>query len=286
MVRQLSLEETQQSIEPVAHSHPEIQLICLFGPPSKSPVHPPGDYYIAVWLGRLPREVTQYKRSLISELTEALKVEVMEVVILNLAPPRTKWQIYKEAKILYQATPGVWPRFSLQTLQEYEVTKNLRTIFDDHWISYIRTQAGPDVSAINKPLVGKYLGALKHYTKWLGLLQWYTYEEFQANEEVCWAVEHGLQLAIQCVIDMGIHILAGKDLARPEDYHQVILAMGEQGVTPRQFAEQIAYMADLQAMLVHRTLEVEVDIVYDVLQNNLSDFTEFANYIVDFVEGE
>jgi uncharacterized protein YutE (UPF0331/DUF86 family) len=258
--------------------------MCLFGLHTKEQGHSQSEADLAVLLNRLPSDLNRYKQILLFELVHALGTDTVEVVILNLTPTARKIQIYKDAQILYQTSPGIWPRFVLQTLQEFEITKNLRAIFDDYWIEYLRTQEGVEASAINKLHVMRYIGALRHYIKWLGLLQWHSLEEFLANEEIRWAVEHGLQLAVQCVVDIGIHILAGRNLARPENYHEVIVALGEQEIIPKLLADRIAYMADLQAMLIYMYMGVDAEVVFDVLQNNLADFAEFAENIVLYLE--
>lgn len=140
------------------------------------------------------------------------------------------------------------------------------------------------MSEINKSLVLAYVTALRAYVKRLTAFQQYSYDEFESDEAIYWAVEHGLQMAIQCVIDIGSHLLASQELARPEDYQQTILALGEHGVVPKEFAHRIAKMAGFRNILVHMYLGVDLKTVYDILQKNLSDFTEFANYIGDYLE--
>jgi len=140
------------------------------------------------------------------------------------------------------------------------------------------------MSEIERSLVLEHLGTLEQYVERLAALRHYRLEDFESDVVLSWAVERGLQLAIQCVLDVSSHILAAQGLARPEDYQQTILALGEHGVVPQEFAERIAKMAGFRNILVHLYLGIDWKIVYAILQNNLPDFKEFANYIVQYLE--
>jgi uncharacterized protein YutE (UPF0331/DUF86 family) len=137
---------------------------------------------------------------------------------------------------------------------------------------------------VDRTLVLKYLEALNHYIERLTAFQKHSFDEFQSDEAIHWAVEHGLQLAIQCIIDVGNHILASKHLARVEDYRHTILALGEHGIVPKEFAEQLSKMAGFRNILVHMYLGVDLRVVYNILQNHLPAFSEFANHIADYLE--
>jgi uncharacterized protein YutE (UPF0331/DUF86 family) len=70
---------------------------------------------------------------------------------------------------------------------------------------------------VDKEVVEDRLLALRDYLSKLKEWQKYSLADLE-NEEILWAVEHGLQLAIECVLDIGNHLIASKQLGRPRDY--------------------------------------------------------------------
>lgn len=63
----------------------------------------------------------------------------------------------------------------------------------------------------------------------------------------------------------------------------VILIRGRHNVIPRDFAERFAEAAKFRNILVHMYAEVDWEMVYGILQNNLGDFDEFAKYIARYL---
>jgi len=85
-------------------------------------------------------------------------------------------------------------------------------------------------------------------------------------------VLYELQVAIQHVIDISAHILAGAGQALPENYQETIQALGRAGILPDEFARRIAPMAGFRNIIVHGYLVVDPDIVCERLQFGLDDF--------------
>ena len=104
---------------------------------------------------------------------------------------------------------------------------------------------------IDKKLVRKKLSELENYILTLERLKAYPIAELQKSREKLWSVEHGLQLAIQLVIDTGNHILAAIGEQEIEDYVDVIDKLGERGIIPLEFAQTIRGMAGFRNILIH-----------------------------------
>lgn len=94
-----------------------------------------------------------------------------------------------------------------------------------------------------------------------------------------WSVEHGLQIAVQTLIDTGNHILAALGEQEIEDYVDVIDKLGERRIIPTTFSQSIRGMAGFRNILIHEYAAVDLKKVYHVLQNQLDDFREFAKHI-------
>lgn len=132
---------------------------------------------------------------------------------------------------------------------------------------------------IDRNLINKKLRELENYILTLEGLRTYPISELQKNREKLWSVEHGLQLTVQLVIDMGNHILAAIGEQEIEDYVDVIDRLGERGIIPSEFAQTIRGMAGFRNILIHEYTAVDIKKVYHVLHNQLDDFRKFAKYI-------
>lgn len=104
-----------------------------------------------------------------------------------------------------------------------------------------------------------------------------TPEALERDPERALAVEHALQLAIQCVLDVAGHLVSAQGGATPDTYERVLVALGSTGVVPADFAKRIEKMAGLRNLLVHMYLEVDFVRLTDALRR-LDDFDEFARY--------
>lgn len=136
---------------------------------------------------------------------------------------------------------------------------------------------------IDKELVRKKLIELENYILTLEDLKSYSLEELQKNRAKAWSVEHGLQLAIQLLIDTGNHILAVIGEQEIEDYVDIIDKLGERGIIPSDFASSIRGMAGFRNILIHEYASVDISKVYDVLQKRLDDFKRYAGFIDNYL---
>ena len=100
---------------------------------------------------------------------------------------------------------------------------------------------------------------------------------------MAWAIEHGLQLSIQCVIDVSHYLVAGLALGVPATSQEAITILRDAGVFPPAFAHLLVQMVRFRNILVHVYTQVDVARVYDNLQHHLDDFGQFAQYVLQFL---
>ncbi len=130
---------------------------------------------------------------------------------------------------------------------------------------------------------------LKKLDKALQILQQSSetsYEELISNAVLLSAVERNFQVAIECILDIGNHIIAEKGFESPDDSSDIIRIMGEEGVAPSDFTEKIKGIAGFRNILVHEYTEIDYKLLYDYLVNRLGDFREFARHISVYLEKE
>ncbi len=127
------------------------------------------------------------------------------------------------------------------------------------------------------------LEALNQYVGELEQFRSMTRAEFLGDLRNYRTVECDFQLAAQAAIDIASHILAADFPHRPKGYRDVIELLGEVGVLPSDLAARFAEMAGFRNILIHESLAVDRDIVYDHLQDELDDFRLFGRYVAEYL---
>jgi uncharacterized protein YutE (UPF0331/DUF86 family) len=109
-------------------------------------------------------------------------------------------------------------------------------------------------------------------------------EGFTGNFKISGATERYLQVAIECVIDIGNEIISSLQLKRPERYRDIPYILSEAKIIPKTFAEKIASMIGFRNLLVHDYASINLNLVYEFLQTKLPDFESFIKHIAKWLE--
>lgn len=104
-------------------------------------------------------------------------------------------------------------------------------------------------------------------------------EEFLSDPTLQAAAERRLQVAIQTVLDIGSHVLSERGSVDWEEYREVPGRLADEGVIPRELADRLAEAAGQRNVLVHLYLDVDPELVYRTLSEELDAFREFAKRI-------
>lgn len=108
-------------------------------------------------------------------------------------------------------------------------------------------------------------------------------EEFAATFFLHAAAERGFQVAIQSALDIGAILLAEAGTDIPAEYRDIFPKLAEIGVLPETLAARLVAMAKFRNVLVHLYLEIEVERLYQYIQNNLDDFGEFSQHVGEYI---
>ncbi len=108
-------------------------------------------------------------------------------------------------------------------------------------------------------------------------------DEFMSSKKERLSTLYALQLCIQHILDIGVHLLAGKGLVNLDEYRQVFLKLGSEKIIPLDFAKRIEPMAGLRNILVHDYVDVDLVLIREFLKNHLSDFRTFKTHITAYI---
>ncbi|HFD40586.1 MAG TPA: DUF86 domain-containing protein [Anaerolineae bacterium] len=132
------------------------------------------------------------------------------------------------------------------------------------------------------------LDALQEYVDKLRPMQSLTPEDMQDENRYVeyWAVQRGLELATQCVLDISSHLVAGLRLGHPQEYRQAILLLGQHKVLPSEFAEHLSQIAGFRNIIVHDYLDIDPILVHRAVTIGLDDLETFAEQIIIYLRQE
>ena len=105
-----------------------------------------------------------------------------------------------------------------------------------------------------------------------------TLEVLRSDRDVSWAVERGLQLCAQNVLDIATHLVASAGRDAP-DYASALDELGRIGIVPADHVARIRGIAGFRNVLVHAYLDVDLARVHELLTTRLEDFEAFASHI-------
>ena len=127
---------------------------------------------------------------------------------------------------------------------------------------------------------------LKGYVDKLNRLALVTREEFLADYTKVESAKHLFQVSVECCLDISNHIIASERFRAPKSYAESFEILAEQGIIPEPLIPTLRKMVQFRNRLVHLYWEVDAEIIYEILQKNLTDFDIFAKRVVDYIAGQ
>ena len=104
-------------------------------------------------------------------------------------------------------------------------------------------------------------------------------EQFLSDKKLRRYVERTFQLAIECCLDIGHHIISALGLREPNDNRDVFRVLVEAGFIPEALRPALERMAGFRNLLVHEYARLDPVIVYGILQKRIPDLKSFASRV-------
>lgn len=125
------------------------------------------------------------------------------------------------------------------------------------------------------------LQKLDSYLRTLRQMQAVSLEEYLGDDNIQTIVERKLQLAIQACMDIGGYLIGQLGLTAPDEPQNLFAVLGREGVISRELADRMVGMVRFRNILVHDYLEIDSVIVYHNLSEELEDFDQFSQQIIE-----
>ncbi|MGB9723293.1 MAG: type VII toxin-antitoxin system HepT family RNase toxin [Chloroflexia bacterium] len=132
-------------------------------------------------------------------------------------------------------------------------------------------------------VVVRHLQQLQQYLQRLYALQSLTREEVLTDWRAQSQVERNLQLAIEVVISVAEQMVALLNLPTPESAGAAIAAIAQAGVISSDLGRDLEMAVGFRNILVHNYMEIDYELVYKALQENLGQFERFIEQVARFI---
>lgn len=136
---------------------------------------------------------------------------------------------------------------------------------------------------VHPEVLRRRLQKIDEYVEYLERAQNYSLEELDDDLERQAAVERMLQLSIEALVDMGAHVITDEGLGTYERSRDVPGILNDHGYLGSDLCETWEQMIGLRDILVHQYLEVDIERLYDILQEELDDIQRIADIFNQFL---
>jgi len=108
-------------------------------------------------------------------------------------------------------------------------------------------------------------------------------ENFLKNKHFVASAKYFLIVAIEASIDICNHIISKNRFRIPEDYADTFRVMGEAGILEENFVNKLVEMTKFRNRLVHIYWEVDDEIIYDILNEDVQDIERLISELMEKV---
>lgn len=123
---------------------------------------------------------------------------------------------------------------------------------------------------VRDELIRARLERLRDYLKTLKTIQKYTIDQFKNDVFVRATAERYLHLSIECLLDIGNHIISDQGFRKPDTYAEIFEILVENKVISKKMFQGLEGMTAFRNVLVHDYLRIDADRVYAILCEKLS----------------
>ncbi|MBP1746913.1 MAG: hypothetical protein H6Q54_1528, partial [Deltaproteobacteria bacterium] len=112
---------------------------------------------------------------------------------------------------------------------------------------------------VKPELIAARLERLREYIKTLKAILKYDVEKFKSDVFVYATAERYLQLSIECLLDIGNHIISDRGYRKPDTYADVFQVLADEKVISKKLLRELDGMAAFRNVLVHDYLRIDRD---------------------------
>lgn len=285
--RQISLTEVEKALPEIIDVMKEygISLSYLLGSILLEDIKA-RDLDIGIYIKHPTRSIFDYYNDIYFDLCDIFRADNIDVVILNNVGPDFRYEVIKTGRLIYYHTYEVVEEFIEDTLFQYEDMRSFKEEYRRELHKRVKEGLLMARRKLNKEKIDMFIDsmnrALNEIKFNLGVIRDITvFKESKQVRELC---VHYLRIALECVLDVCRHIIAVKGFGIPDmEKENLIDILGTNNIIPPDFARNIRGMQGMRNAIVHVYWDLDYEKIYRMVKENLSDFENFARYILEYI---
>jgi uncharacterized protein YutE (UPF0331/DUF86 family)/predicted nucleotidyltransferase len=269
------IKELKQNFPKVLSKFEQVEFAYLFGSFLRG-----GDFEdidVAVCISTLPPSpLARFKLAM--EIGRALERELrprfeVDVKLLNEAPPWFQAEVLRTGKLIFARMQGLRVAYEAVFLSRHLDYQPMR---DRILANYLK---GDNMLSrqpqLMEPLqeLEEALGDWERYQTNISL------EDLRTDRDRRNMVLHALLVAIQACIDIAHRLIAQRHLRQPATYREAFEILAEAGIIPLELADCMADLAGFRNVLVHIYWRLDIQRVYEVLQQERQRIAAFCDIV-------
>lgn len=141
-----------------------------------------------------------------------------------------------------------------------------------------------DYELVNRTKVERQLELIRDYLDFLQEIQALPEEEFVASKRDFHSAERCLQLAIECLINIGNHIISDQGLRAPQDYADIFIVLSENSILLTEDVLTLKQMVQFRNRLVHVYWNIEPKVLWQIIQEELGDIKRCSQNLAKYAQ--
>lgn len=111
-----------------------------------------------------------------------------------------------------------------------------------------------------------------------------TEHKLQSDTDLLFSVEHRLHTAIDAVINISEHIVAGLNLGHVDRAKDTLKILSNEGILIKDLADKLGQATDMRNILVHQYFDIDVKELSEAVTKDLQDLRDFVESINNFLK--
>jgi len=106
-------------------------------------------------------------------------------------------------------------------------------------------------------------------------------EDFLGDFRNVDSAKYLLQISIEAMLDISNHIIARNRWGKPETNKDCFEILSKHGVIQEKYVNTYFVMSKFRNRIVHMYFDVDNEVIYETVQNNLNDIEKFIEMIIE-----
>lgn len=131
--------------------------------------------------------------------------------------------------------------------------------------------------------IQKLVSSMRDSVRMLAEIKGMPEPEFKTDKHKQSSAKYNFIVAIEAAIDIANHLISKRGFRAPEDYADTFKVLADANVIKKEFALELAKMANFRNRLVHLYWDVDISEVWKIIQSKLDDFEAYISQIGSFL---